>query len=361
MQKDDLKTEKMSVGSGLTSKDDKLSPISEDQLYGAIKSPREELSLQIRNLRNAKSVSMEAYGKMKRSLPYFVCATFNPPFRKTDHFASTRYFVMDVDKISSKELEIGAVRKKVQNDPRVLMCFVSPGEDGLKILFRLKTRCMDAGKYKAFYSKFVQDFSMMYGLEQIVDSKTCDVTRACFLSVDPDIYYNKNCEEVDWENYVDWENVAESLSLFKKAERSILRKADDDEAEEESHAPVDPTEEVLADIKARLFPNRQKKRTQEKEVYVPEVLNDIISELNKFLTENNLKVVEIRNIQYGKKIKVSLGLKMAEANLFFGRRGFSVVQSPKSGTNEELNGVLVELIELFLDSYGGKKQEFDVF
>lgn len=37
-------------------------------------------------------------------------------------------------------------------------------------------------------------------------------------------------------------------------------------------------------------------------------------------------------------------LKQAEINLFFGKKGFSVVQSPRTGTNAELNQLMADLI-----------------
>ena len=61
-------------------------------------------------------------------------------------------------------------------------------------------------------------------------------------------------------------------------------------------------------------------------------------------------VTEVCDIQYGKKFKFRLGLKLAEVNVFYGKRGFKVVKSPKSGTNDELNGLMVELIEDYLMS-----------
>ena len=40
--------------------------------------------------------------------------------------------------------------------------------------------------------------------------------------------------------------------------------------------------------------------------------------------------------------------KESEINLFYGKRGFSVVISPRLGTNEELNELLADLVKSFL-------------
>ena len=68
------------------------------------------------------------------------------------------------------------------------------------------------------------------------------------------------------------------------------------------------------------------------------------------LKETGLIVTEIISIQYGKKIRIKMGLKEAEINLFYGRRGFTVVKSPRCGTNEELNDVSAQLIQAFIDT-----------
>lgn len=62
-----------------------------------------------------------------------------------------------------------------------------------------------------------------------------------------------------------------------------------------------------------------------------------------------LQVTEIHNIQYAKKIRARLGHRDAEINLFYGKRGFSVVISPRLGTDEELNTLLADLVKRFLE------------
>ena len=75
-------------------------------------------------------------------------------------------------------------------------------------------------------------------------------------------------------------------------------------------------------------------------VYVPKELDMII---------NGLEVESVSNIQYGKNIRVRLGLRKAEVNLFFGKRGFTVVECPRTGTNTELNQLCGELVRTHLN------------
>ena len=92
------------------------------------------------------------------------------------------------------------------------MCFVSPSEDGIKVMFRLKERCYDAGIYSIFYKAFAATFAMRHNLMQVSDSKTSDVARACFVSIDTEAYFNPNCTPVDINAYID---EADSDAIFK--------------------------------------------------------------------------------------------------------------------------------------------------
>ena len=91
-----------------------------------------------------------------------------------------------------------------------------------------------------------------------------------------------------------------------------------------------------------------KAQVEQHSAYVPDQLNEIIAELKLFIEETGLQVTEIINIQYAKKIRARLGQKESEVNLFYGKRGFSIVISPRLGTNEELNELLADLVKTFL-------------
>ena len=84
---------------------------------------------------------------------------------------------------------------------------------------------------------------------------------------------------------------------------------------------------------------------------VPAILNDLIDDIKSYIEETGLLVTEVISIQYGKKLRVALGLKQAEVNLFYGKRGFSVVISPRRGTNSELNDLVAELLRSFIDTH----------
>lgn len=336
----------MMYGNSIQSPSDKLSFLSESELFRALTRPKPQIERTIEQLRIIYSLDERKYALLKRSLPYVVCGSFNPAFRLTDNFAYTDSFILDFDHLSQKGLSLDLVRKEINSDARVVMCFSSPGEDGLKVLFHLKDRCYDKGIYSIFYRAFAPKFALEHHLEQVIDAKTSDVTRACFISIDSDAYYNPDADPVDLSCYVD---VSDPLSFFDlKRSQDLEQKSKSVGAEIKTNVSADPEKDVMEQIKLRLNP-RIRQRT--KEVFVPQELNELIGGLKDYIEEQGIIVTEIENIQYAKKIHAKLGSRQAEVNLFFGKRGFSVVISAKRGTDGELNELLKDVVGSYLVSH----------
>lgn len=331
------------VGKNITAKDDPLQKIKTEYLYHKLINPDAEIESRMRQLRVVKQLDTRQYSYLKRSLPYVVCGMFNPLYRRTEHFAYTEYFILDIDNITEKEMTVEALREKIQTDTRVLMCFVSPGEDGLKVMFKLKERCYDAGIYSLFYRLFVKQFSAQYQLEQVVDARTSDVARACFVSVDKQAFYNPDADMVDLASFM---NVDDTSELFRQ-QKALNKELKETEKSLEKPEKSSIDEEALVKIKSLLNPNVRAK-LEKKEAFVPEELNVVIDKLIPYLTEAGINILEVINIHYGKKIKMKVNLREAEINLFYGKKGYSVVQSARRGTNEELNALCADLINQFL-------------
>ena len=302
----------ISFGTNIQSNADMLQKVPVKYLYDSLRHPRPDIVSSIRQLRIVRELDNKQYSLLKRKLPYLVCGMFNPPYRRTENFAYTEYFIIDIDHLSEKGLSLADTRKRIEKDTRTVLSFVSPGEDGLKVLFKLKERCYDSGLYSLFYKSFLAIFSEQYALQQVVDIRTSDVTRALF--------EQKRKQEQ------------------QEKEQETLSKAE--------NRPSDPDSTAMERIKQLLNPKPHKEKPP---VYVPKELNDIIADLKSYIEQTGVIVPEIINIQYGKKIRFEMGLKKAEVNLFFGKKGFSVVQSPRSGTNAELNRLMAELVTTFID------------
>lgn len=94
---------------------------------------------------------------------------------------------------------------------------------------------------------------------------------------------------------------------------------------------------------------KTKKVSADRPVFVPAILDSIQGELSEYVNNMGLMISNVINIQYGKKIRATLGLKTAEINLFYGKKGFSVVVSPKTGTDAALNILLADAVRSFID------------
>jgi tetratricopeptide (TPR) repeat protein len=339
----------MQTGKSITQRDDLLKSIEPQSLYQAVKAPAEEVLALIKRLRLIKTIDAKQYSILKKQLPYIVCGVFDPPHRRIENFGYCEYFMVDIDHIGDKKMSVQAVKSQVIQDERVMLCFVSPSEDGLKILFKFSEKCYDSGKYSLFYKLFVSAFSTQYGLEQVVDARTSDVSRACFLSYDPEIYFNPNVVPVNMLDFLDFDNPLEWGELERALNRENATKQSSNTQQEEQ-TPKGPDTDAFAFIKEKLNAKRTALR-QKPQVYVPEQLDAILENLSEYIKDAGLVIEEIVNISYGKKFKLRAGLSQAEINLFFGKKGFSVVKSPRQGTSEQLSELMMAYIQAFISDY----------
>lgn len=335
----------LSYGTSLTSQADPLACITLEQLHQMLMHPELEVKNTLRQLRIIRTVDAKQYGRVKRTLPYVVCARFEPAFRCIENFVSTDCFCLDIDHLMEKGLDLVALRHRIEKDPRVALTFTSPSGDGLKVFFRLAEKCTDAGLYTLFYKTFVAQFSFENGLEQVVDSRTCDVSRACFLSEDAQAYYRSQSIPIDWHACLPEENPS---ALF-----DLKREHDEAPAPSPSLKNLlggDPDDAAMKHIKEMLS-SRQAHHTMKPQPNVPPILDEFVEALRPFIAESGIQLTEEINIQYAKKLRFKLGFKQAEINVFYGHHGFKVVKSPRGGTSPELNQLTAELIERFLEEH----------
>ncbi len=331
-------------GKNITSANDMLTKVPVQKIWNALRSPKPETEAHIRQLRIVRNIDYKRYSLLKRQLPYIVCGIFAPPYRRSENFAYIEYFMLDIDKLSEKQISLTPLRERIEKDPRVMLSFVSPSEDGLKVMFKLNERCYDKGLYSLFYKVFARQFSTTYGIDQVIDNQTCDVTRACFVSVDPEAYYNPYAETIQLDKYIATDNAMEFFAQQRENRKNTQSTESEEKNTPEPKHDVD--DDIMRNIKAILNPKAAKPTP--KEVFVPEQLNEIMDDLKNYITQTGVEVTEIVNISYGKKIRMKMRLKQAEVNLFYGKKGFSVVKSPRTGTDGEFNDIAAQLIQSFL-------------
>ena len=75
----------ISVGTSVRNNTEPLKKVTPEYLYNALRNPKPEFEARIRQLRVVRQLNESQYAALKVQLPYFVCATFNPPPRKTDN------------------------------------------------------------------------------------------------------------------------------------------------------------------------------------------------------------------------------------------------------------------------------------
>jgi hypothetical protein len=91
----------------------------------------------------------------------------------------------------------------------------------------------------------------------------------------------------------------------------------------------------------------QKAKTQVSKYYEqPEQLNVILDSLARYLSEITAQIQEIRPISYGRQIKVVSGSYWAEINVFFGKKGISIVGTTKTGSHREFCQSVVDFLKL---------------
>jgi len=337
------------LGYHITEKDDKLTKIEISDLCKLMTDNTLDLETQIRRLRILLQIDPKEYTRMKVQLPYFTSSVFYPPYRKTENFAYARWFVLDFDYLNQKEINMEDLKNRLHEDDRAALIFTSPGGNGLKVIFELAENCTDPNKYRIFYLEFARRFSEQYGLQQVIDTKTSDVARACFLSYDPDLRYRADAVAIDMNTIVNFESDSEIEKLLKDLPASVQPHFDD--------TPELPelSEEAFDAIRRKLNPKARIKK--EKSYYVPEKVKALEEKILARAEEVGITVTASKNIQYGRQLSVEIDGKPGEINVFHGKKGFSVVKSTKSGCMEEVNEIAVMLVRDVILSYIREESE----
>ncbi len=332
----------LSAGKNIKQRKDKLIKLDIKRLFFAIKNPKPEIKDLLGQLRILSHIDTNGYKNLKTSLPYVVPSLFNPPYRRGENFGSAEHLILDIDHLSEYDIAPEELKLRLQKDERIELMFVSPSENGLKIFFRLQEKCFDSAKYSLFYKNFADNFAKKHDLGGVLDRITSDVTRACFISYDENVFFNDDVIKIKVDDFSDFEDIftlKDANKIIKDDAKKLVK------IEDNQQIDID----IFKEIKLKLNPNLQKKVERKKNAFVPEQLNEIMGALENHIISYNVDIKEVKSINYGKKIIISYKMKVAEVNVFYGKRGFSVVRSPKSGTDRELMELLYKIIVEFFN------------
>lgn len=286
----------------------------------------------VARLRRVKALDKTVYAEMKKGLPWFCCGEFEEGIRRTDRFIRIETMVLDFDGMDGDTAAEDMV-EKLSNDPRIHAAFVSPSGIGVKAVFRLDRPMENPKRYADFYRGFATAFSAEYGLENHCDLSTSDVSRVCFLSSDPKAVYRPD---------------SMALRVPTPEAGFFGTEAADDNADTEETEPAKnghPDADALKAIKARLaqHPPREVPPT---DYFVPDAVYDVLPLIATALEGYGMQIAEHDDIQYGVKIRVEPAERPVSAwlNLYYGKKGYSVVGVPKKGGHPELTDMAKKVI-----------------
>ena len=138
-----------------------------------------------------------AIAKLKNALP---AVTWSARLKTRDKnvpleekiVAATGCLCGDMDGLHG---DLPNVRAKISASPYLMVLFESPSRDGLKPVFHVPA---DASLHLGSYLAVQQHIADLCGEEiaRKLDEKSKDITRLCFLSYDPDLYFNPKAIEI---------------------------------------------------------------------------------------------------------------------------------------------------------------------
>jgi hypothetical protein len=298
------------------------------------------LKVFIKQLRTIKTFDKAKYQSVKKDLPYFTTSIFHPAYRLKDNFAAAYGLIIDLDHLPLNDINLSDLRERIRNEKEVLMEFVSPSGEGLKIAFQFAQPIYDASLYKAFYKRFVWHWTKRMGIGEYCDFSTNDVTRATFLSHDPSAYFNHDSIPLEIDDYI---SVQIDEDDFSETQKKNEQKIEQGKVQDEPIHATNKVDDIINDIRIRLD-LKEKKKASDDHIYVPQEVDSSLPLIKERLYAAEIELLETKSISYGRAIKVGIPNAWSTINIFYGRKGFSVVISPQRGSNLELGKLVKDIL-----------------
>ncbi len=177
--------------------------INWSDLIEGIKS--EEHKKEIEAIRKAKKEGKEELcNSLKKKLKGFTYSSTYTIKRKKEYISSFENIVgIDLDHLANEE-ERESLCSKLKKDPHTFACFISPSGEGIKAFFKIEEnekveewlKKKEYDQIKKYYAyKFGQTNEYVKEKYNVQGDKAVkDITRLCFISYDPNAYYNPNAK-----------------------------------------------------------------------------------------------------------------------------------------------------------------------
>ncbi|WP_114749630.1 CRISPR-associated primase-polymerase type B [Pleomorphovibrio marinus] len=334
------------LGKHVTQAGDQLYDVSVEKIHKALQNADGEVAVLLQRLQAIRAMDPSQYRKLKTQLPYIVCAQFHPKVRRKENFLFTERFLVDIDHLSEHDVDMDTLRATLIRDPRLELLFVSPSGDGLKLMFRLSEQITDPSYYVTFYKAFCLALNKKYQLGAALDHKTHDVSRCCFVSFDPDAYYNPDSQPVNPKELVS----ADSFFELEQVKKDVKASEEAIKASMEGQLPEKKPHElpsaVMDKIKEKM--GMRVRKPQEKDYIQPEELEEIMAEVQKAAEEVGVRIAGIKPISYGRQVRFEADKVWSEINIFSGKKGVSVVGTTKTGSDKAFCTQMVDYLKAML-------------
>lgn len=173
------------------------------ELISEIASPKHKE--EVNAIREAKNIgNTELSDQLKKKLPAFTYTSTFKQRRKLEYLNSFEYILgLDFDKIGDKE-KLEQIQNQIKEDPYTFATFVSPSGEGIKVFYRIEydnrvdnwlkeKQFEDLRNYYVYKFNQANDYAeTKYNIKGDVSVK--DITRLCFVSHDPQAYFNKDAK-----------------------------------------------------------------------------------------------------------------------------------------------------------------------
>lgn len=128
----------------------------------------------------------------KKLFGFTTSGTFGAPRSKNNIETYSQTICLDFDKIPNGEIE--NLKQIVNNCIYTLASFISPSGQGLKVFVSVDS---DVSSHDEVYAQVADYYKNLTGYDY--DSKCKDVGRLCFVSYDPELFYNEEAKEFSFD------------------------------------------------------------------------------------------------------------------------------------------------------------------
>jgi hypothetical protein len=205
----------------------------------------------------------------------------------------------------------------------------------LKVVLGLARPEHDAARYAAFYRVFAARFAAQHGLHDCLDGVTHDVSRVCLLSHDPAAYLNPAPVLLHPEQEVDFDALVLEAGYQQPARPAAPSAVAAPLEASLPAAPAAPAGPLLDELLRRLNPDRRPARSVPDPVQ-PTQLAGLADDVRRAAEAVGLRVGAVTPISYGQCYRFEWERQFGEVNVFYGKRGFTLVKTTKSGSEPRL-------------------------